>query len=114
MSNSLDPDQTRHIVGPDLGPNCLQRLSADDTSWQRAMLEVFFRETCFYFTLNHGLDGASSGHYPWQHWTQSVNIVNRSSNNTRKSLHPYLLSGDKPIALATEGRIQVRIFNSAC
>ena len=24
--NSLDPDQARHFVGPDLGPNCLQRL----------------------------------------------------------------------------------------
>ena len=32
LSNSLDPDQARHIVGPDLGPNCLQRLSADDNS----------------------------------------------------------------------------------
>ena len=31
MSNSLDPDQARHFVGPDLGPNCLQKLSADDT-----------------------------------------------------------------------------------
>ena len=29
VSNSLDPDQARHFVGPDLGPNCLQRLSAD-------------------------------------------------------------------------------------
>ena len=28
VSNSLDPDQVRHFVGPDLGPNCLQRLSA--------------------------------------------------------------------------------------
>ena len=36
VSNSLDPDQAQHFVGPDLGPNCLQRLSADDTlSWQR-------------------------------------------------------------------------------
>ena len=35
MSNSLDPDQARHFVGPDLGANCLQRLSADDTSRQR-------------------------------------------------------------------------------
>ena len=26
MSNSLDPDQDRHSVGPDLVPNCLQRL----------------------------------------------------------------------------------------
>ena len=29
MSNGLDPDQDRHSVGPDLGPNCLQKLSAD-------------------------------------------------------------------------------------
>ena len=29
MSNNLDPDQARHFVGPDLGPNCLQRLSAE-------------------------------------------------------------------------------------
>ena len=30
MSNSFDPDQDRHSVGPDLGPNCLQRLSVED------------------------------------------------------------------------------------
>ena len=30
VSNSLDPDQARQNVGPDLGANCLQRLSADD------------------------------------------------------------------------------------
>ena len=36
VSNSLDPDQARHYVGPDhnvgpdLGPNCSQRLSADN------------------------------------------------------------------------------------
>ena len=38
VSNSLDLDQAQHSVGPDLGPNCLQRLSADDkvaTSRQR-------------------------------------------------------------------------------
>ena len=36
MSNSLDPDQDLHSVSPDLGPNCLERLSADDKScsWQ--------------------------------------------------------------------------------
>ena len=32
VSKSLDPDQTQHPVGPDLGPNCLQKLSADGTS----------------------------------------------------------------------------------
>ena len=35
VSNSLDPDQARHLVRPDLGPNCYQRLSADDTGRQR-------------------------------------------------------------------------------
>ena len=29
MSNSLDPDQAQRFVGPDLGSNCLQRLSID-------------------------------------------------------------------------------------
>ena len=32
VSNRLDPDQTQRVVGPDLGPNCLNFLSADDTS----------------------------------------------------------------------------------
>ena len=30
VSSSLDPDLARHFVVHDLGPNCLQRLSADD------------------------------------------------------------------------------------
>ena len=35
MSNSLDPDQARQFVRPDLGPNCLPKLLADDTGRQR-------------------------------------------------------------------------------
>ena len=35
VSNRLDPDQSRHSVGPDLGPNYLQRKSPDDTSRHR-------------------------------------------------------------------------------
>ena len=31
VSNSLDQDQARHFVGPDLGPNCLQKLSAEES-----------------------------------------------------------------------------------
>ena len=34
VSNRLDPDQARCFVGPDLGPHCLQRSSADDISRQ--------------------------------------------------------------------------------
>ena len=52
VSNSLDPDQARHFVGPDLGPNCLQRLSAEiagkelntkqlvDTFWANPWLKL--------------------------------------------------------------------------
>ena len=32
VSNSLNQDQALHFVQSDLGPNCLRRLSADDTS----------------------------------------------------------------------------------
>ena len=31
VSKSLDPDQTRHFVWPDLDTNCLQRLSNENT-----------------------------------------------------------------------------------
>ena len=47
VSSSLDPDQARQFVGPDLGPNCLQRLSADDTSRQKVKQ---------YFLFNHCLE----------------------------------------------------------
>ena len=32
VSNGLDPNQNQHFVNPDLGPNCLQRLSANKAS----------------------------------------------------------------------------------
>ena len=32
VSNGLDPDQDRHFISPDMGINCLQRLSTDDKS----------------------------------------------------------------------------------
>ena len=47
MSISLDPDQARHFVGPDLGPNCLQILSADDTSKQRIKVDLVFGKVNF-------------------------------------------------------------------
>ena len=41
MSNSLDPDQAQHFVGTDQGPNCLQRLSAEDISTKELITSVF-------------------------------------------------------------------------
>ena len=36
VPNRLDLDQDQHSVsvGPDLGPKCLQRLSAEDNGWR--------------------------------------------------------------------------------
>ena len=38
VSNSLDPDQAPPNVGTELGPSCLQRLSADNTSRQKLII----------------------------------------------------------------------------
>ena len=35
MLNSLDSDQARRFVGPDLGPNSLPRLSTDNNGRER-------------------------------------------------------------------------------
>ena len=41
MSISLDSDQARHFVGPDLDQNCLRSLSADDTFMERVYNGTF-------------------------------------------------------------------------
>ena len=41
VSNSLDQDQVRHYVGPDLGPNWLQRLSGSRRHWQAWINTIF-------------------------------------------------------------------------
>ena len=45
VSNSSDPDQAQLFVGPDLDPNCLKRLSADETS--RCMYFFFLSKSTF-------------------------------------------------------------------
>ena len=45
--NSLDPDQDRHSVGPDLGPNCLkgyQQTTKVATSKERVKLCFLFEQ----------------------------------------------------------------------
>ena len=37
VSNSLNSDQARQFFGPELGPNCLQRLSADDSQQNNSL-----------------------------------------------------------------------------
>ena len=40
VSNYLYPDKDRHSVGPDLGPNCLQMLWADEKKSPLARKEL--------------------------------------------------------------------------
>ena len=40
VSKGLDPEQDRHFVGSNLGPNCLQRLSAQTTKVASGMVRV--------------------------------------------------------------------------
>ena len=50
MSNNWEPDQAHPFVGPSLGPNCLQKLSTDNTSRQRVYLSA--NKTLSYKTMN--------------------------------------------------------------
>ena len=49
VSKGLDPDQDRHSVRPDLGPNRLQKLSADDVQLQLARNELQRDNTWIFF-----------------------------------------------------------------
>ena len=51
VSNGLDPDQDQHSVGPDLGPNCLQWLSADDTTSKQSFNLITILSSATYFQL---------------------------------------------------------------
>ena len=52
VSNSLDPDQARHFVGPDLGPSCLQRFK--------------------YFILGNDYDQTSLSHKLFPYFAQDL------------------------------------------
>ena len=69
VSNSLDPDQARHFVGPDLDPKCLQSLSADDTSRQRITCK-----NIFHLISNHAFIFTFSK----QAFNESLDFCNRS------------------------------------
>ena len=47
VSNSLDPNKNLHFVGPDLVPNCLQKLSDDKVFW--GIFSCFF-VVCWLFS----------------------------------------------------------------
>ena len=78
MSNSLDSDQAQHFVGPDLGPNCLQRLSADDTKDLNMIAQ--FLSLSFGPTLYLPPEGSGEAvHLPRLFWAFAVGINNEKN-----------------------------------
>ena len=47
VPNSIDSDQDRHPVSPDLGPNCLQSLSADDKIHRYTIENHFYHSLAY-------------------------------------------------------------------
>ena len=45
VSNSLDPDQEQHFMGPDLGPNCLQKMTKVTASKERVNAQLVLLNT---------------------------------------------------------------------
>ena len=62
MLNSLDPDEARHFVRPDLGPNSLQRLSAEGTSIGKE-LNFTSRLKLSAFSTTNGMDPDQTAPY---------------------------------------------------
>ena len=44
MTNCSDPDQDLCSVGPDLGPNCLQRLSTESPLARKELIQILESE----------------------------------------------------------------------
>ena len=88
MSNSLDLEQARHVVGPDLGPNSLLRLSsADDTvrwnksQWRRIYSIVKIENCSFSGLIMEQL--SISGEILWQ----CNGIVSQVRNSNLSRVH---------------------------
>ena len=62
MSNSLDPIRSGQNVGPDLSPNCLKGLSADDNVMNRFNAK-FQLQLVITSKVSNSLD-------PYQVWTE--------------------------------------------
>ena len=96
MSNSLDPDQARHFVGSDLGPNCLGRFSADYTSRQSFSFTLMHAAYVSYWatglqcicSVGRALDWGSKGGWFEPHGKQSHCHV-----SLRKTLYALLSTG---------------------
>ena len=81
VSNSLDPYQAWHFVRPDLGPNCLQRLSADNIRRQRYKYRLLLK-LCKRFGPRSGLTWTHA--LWWNFWNCIFEKVNFQKADYKK------------------------------
>ena len=100
VSNSLDPDQARHFIGPDLGPNCLQRSSSDkatlkavDYSLTKGRITLFILVNCPIHRVSNSLDPYQARHFVGP--DLGLNCLQRSSaeKTTLKAVDCFLTKG---------------------
>ena len=85
----LDPDQDRRSVGPDLDPNCLQRLSTDDKVNAYICIlvsEKFLQKTTILLVCD-GLDTVSVVYINDKEVGRSVNMFVRYIFDVKHALH---------------------------
>ena len=113
VSNGLDLDQDRHYVGLDLGPNCLQRSSENDTSKQRV------KQSCCYNTKLSTQRQSWSGSKLFaklsEDDTSRQRVRHLCSYNTKLSTDSRSWSGSKLFAKLSENDTsRQRVKQSCC
>ena len=81
--NSLDPDQARRFVGPDLDLNCLRMLSADDCIINYRLLKSFSRH---------------SRHMLFAHFSAYTCIFSVTSKSHTLNIGQYLVHSERRTA----------------
>ena len=100
VSNKLNPDQARHFVGSDLGPNCLQRLLTSrerDAISGQCSLDTEFK---VFLTFQPFLDKKSANGYtesvvvdsyePWHEISNNVVCVTSKASDQPAHTHSLI------------------------
>ena len=121
MSNSLDPDQARRFVGPDLGPNCLPRLSADDTGRQRVntVVNIDLWKHTGRHNIRIGIAGGSIGfvqvaqNFNLTDFAQKIKVFDDIKKSfVTECVFPHVFNGDEHCCIIPHTIYPVNIMHS--
>ena len=104
VPEGLDPDQDRQSVSPDLGPNCLQKLSAEDKSWRYTVA----RKELLHNSINTVLFSIL---FQWEHPNLIVVVYDCTNETSFNSCQKWLerVRNQKP-EVHTPGKANLKFF----